>query len=219
MATIREHCCSANIFFDEKMARKQYTTYLKKGAPKVTAKIIEQLSSLEIEGKTLIDVGGGIGALQWWFLESKGSETISIDASSGYLEQAESHAKMKGWANQTRFIFGDFVQAHEQVEPVDLITLDKMVCCYPNYKEIIEISCAKANGHIALSYPIDGPISKLFAWFDGLLNKFKGQNFRPFVHPVSEIRKTFEQAGFKRISYNLVFPWHVETYKKVISEK
>ena len=219
MASIQEHCCSANIFFDEKMAKKQYERYLKKGPPKVTARIIEQLSKYDIKGKSLIDVGGGIGALQWWFLEAKGAQTISIDASSGYLKQAEEHAGINGWESKTRFIFGDYAEAHKQLEAVDFVTLDKMICCYPDYKEIIEISCAKARSHITLSYPIDGPISKLFAWFEGLFTKLKGQNFRPFIHPVSEIRKTFEQQGYARTAHNLVFPWHVETYKKVISDK
>ena len=93
MTSIQEHCCGADLFFDKKTANKKYRQYLKKGPSRVTGKIIQQLASQPVEGKSLIDVGGGIGALQWWFLERDGARTTGIDASSGYLKQAEDHAR------------------------------------------------------------------------------------------------------------------------------
>jgi hypothetical protein len=32
MASIQEHCCGANMFFDKKKSNKEYRDYLKKGA-------------------------------------------------------------------------------------------------------------------------------------------------------------------------------------------
>ena len=202
----------------KKRAKKQYDQYMKRGPAKVTAKIIGQFSKHQIEGKSLIDVGGGIGALQWWFLDMNGKETISIEASSGYLRLAEKHANEKGWADQTSFLFGDFMQLHTEVDLVDYITLDKMVCCYPNYKEIIEVACAKTKSCVLISYPIDGPISKIFAWLEGLMTNLKGQNFKPFIHPVAKVREAFKLNGYDRIDHNLLFPWHVETYRRIGSE-
>lgn len=43
---------------------------------------------------------------------------------------------------------------------VDFITLDKVVCCYPNYKEILKTSCQKARVGIGFSYPMDGVLAK-----------------------------------------------------------
>lgn len=214
MTSIQEHCCGAEAFFDNKMAEKQYRQYIKKGPSRITAKIIRQLADQNIEGKSLIDVGGGIGALQWWFLEMNGAETTAIEASTAYLNQAEEHATKYNWKDKTRFIFGDYTQVHSQVAPADFITLDKMICCYPDYKEIVEISCQKAKTYIALSYPIDGFLSRIVNVFGSLIAKLKSNTFRPFVHPVKNIRELFEQQGFERISYTMAFPWHVETYRR-----
>ena len=100
MTTIKEHCCGADLFFNKKTAAKEYQKYLKKGPVKATAKIIQQLEEHNLENKTLIDVGGGIGAIQWWFLEQGGMQTTDIDASSGYLKKAENHALGNGWKMQ-----------------------------------------------------------------------------------------------------------------------
>ena len=215
MATVREHCCGADAFFDQKMAAKQYKQYLKKGATGVTAKMIQQLDSISVHGKSLIDIGGGIGALEWWFLDRQGARTIAVDASSGYLEMAEKHAIEQGWEDRTRFVFGDFAELHGQLEKADFVTLDKVVCCYPDYEHILEASCNKAGSYLSLSYPMDGLLAKLVASIGVLKARLKTRVFRPYIHPVSKIRETIVRCGFERMAYDMVFPWHVETYRRI----
>jgi len=214
MVTIQQHCCGADLFFDQKTADKKYRSYLKKGPSRVTSKMIQQLEKQVVQGKTMVDVGGGIGALQWWFLQSGGSKTTDVDASSGYLKQAKEHAHKNGWSDKTSFEMGDCVEVFPQIETADFITLDKVVCCYPNYKEILESVFEKAPESISLSYPMDGFLADAVQSIGALLMKLKGNSFRPYVHPVKEIRAVFANNGYIRMSYDLAFPWHVETYVK-----
>ncbi len=214
MTTIKEHCCGADLFFDEKTARKQYRQYLKKGPGKVTTRMIRHLGPISLSEKSLLDIGGGIGALQWWFLEKGGKETTAVDASSGYLTQAETHAGQHGWGERARFVFGDFAEIHMQLEPADILTLDKVVCCYPDYQMILESACQKSTQYISLSYPMDGILSKIVALVGLISARWKGISFRPYIHPVSKIRQVFEQHGWNRINHSFAFPWHVETYQK-----
>ena len=203
MTTIKQHCCGADLFFDKKTADKKYKSYLKKGASRVTAKIISQLKNQDIKGKSMIDIGGGVSALQWWFLENGGNRTIDIDASSGYLKQAKDHAKSKGWESSTNFLLGDCVDVYTQIEPADYITLDKVVCCYPNYKEIVESTCDKATQTVSLSYPMDGFIAMVIRKTGDILMSFRDNPFRPFIHSVKDIRTVFKQKGYSNI--NLIY--------------
>lgn len=214
MTSVREHCCGADLFFNKKTAEKEYRKYLKKGPSRVTAKIIQQLRQQEIEGKSMVDVGGGIGALQWWFLDNGGKQTTDIDASSGYLKQAEYHAAQKGWQNNTRFVMGDCVEVYNEIDDPHFITLVKVVCCYPNFEEILDSSCKKAIGHVSLSYPIDGIISQSIRMFGDLFFMLKGSPYRPFVHSVKKIRDVFARNEYQRITHDIAFPWHVETYAR-----
>jgi magnesium-protoporphyrin O-methyltransferase len=215
MVTIKEHCCGADLFFNKKMAAKEYKNYLKKGPSKATSKIIDQLAEKDVAGKSLVDVGGGIGALQWWFLKKGGKHTTDIDASSGYLKQAEIHAAKNGWQEQSRFLLGDCIEIYDEIETVDFITLDKVVCCYPNYKEILNATCKKSTGLVSLSYPMDGIIAQGIKRLADLFFMLLGNPYRPFIHSVKEIRSIFAENGYNRVSYNLAFPWHVETYERI----
>lgn len=217
MSSIKEHCCGADSMFDMKTANKQYKHFLKKGPSRVTSTMIGQLSNhVDFESsKTMIDVGGGVGALQWWFLKAGGAKTTSVDASSAYIRKAKEHAAGNNWADQVHFVMGDVADVKDQIEPADLITLDKVVCCYPDYKTIINVCCDKSKSLASLSYPMDGIISNLIANIGALFTRFKTKTFRPYVHPVRDIRKEFERLGFERVSHSLSFPWHIETYKRV----
>ena len=212
MADIKAHCCGADLLFDEKTAKKQYKSYIKKGPSRVTKKLIGQLAT-QNTGKTLLDLGGGIGALQWWFLNNKGEKTIGVDASSGYIALATEHAAKTGLDNRTTYITGDFTEVAPALPEVDTITLDKVICCYPNYKDILETASQKATV-IALSYPMDGIIASAFRSLGVLYMKVKKNPFRPYVHNVSDIRLTMETLGYKRVLHSLSFPWNVETYVK-----
>jgi magnesium-protoporphyrin O-methyltransferase len=212
MTTIKEHCCGADLFFDPKQAAKEYKKYLKKGPSRVTAKLIQQLMSHSLSSKSLVDVGGGIGAIQWWFLGNGGKSTSDIDASSGYLNQAKQHAEENGWGNKTEFLLGNCIDLYSQIGTTEIVTLDKVICCYPNFKEIIGASCEKATEAVSLSYPMDGFISSTLRSIMDFFMSFQKNPFRPFIHPINEIRQTFTQNGFIRASHDLAFPWHIETY-------
>jgi len=212
MTTIKEHCCGADLFFDKKTAEKEYRQYQKKGPSRVTAKIIQQLENQNVQGKSMVDVGGGIGALQWWFLKNGGAQTSDIDASSGYLKQAQEHAIENGWKDKAHFVQGDCLDSFNEIDDPEFITLDKVVCCYPNYKEILEATCEKSKSHISLSYPMDGLISETIRLIGDLYFRIMKNPYRPYVHSVKKIRNVFTSKGYQRIAYDLAFPWHVETY-------
>jgi magnesium-protoporphyrin O-methyltransferase len=214
MTKIQEHCCGADLFFDEKIANKEYKTYLKNGPSRVTSKIISQIEKVTIKGKSLVDVGGGIGAIQWWFLQNGGQETVDIDASSGYIKKAQEHANKNNWNNRTQFIMGNCTDVYDQVAPSEFITLDKVICCYPDYEEILEATCGKSKAYVSVSYPMDGLISNAIRALGALFFLLKKNPYRPYVHAVSSIRATFNTHGYERVAHDLAFPWHIETYRK-----
>jgi len=214
MTTIKEHCCGADLFFNKKMALRELRTFRKKGATGATSKIIQQLENTDPAGKYLVDIGGGIGAIQWWFLGKGGAKSTDIDASSGYLKQAEDFAIEQGWQSQTDFLMGDCLELYPQIENPDYVTLDKVICCYPDYKDILEATCDKSNAYVSLSYPIDGRIAQLVRGILRLFLKIIRNPFSPYIHSVKDIRAVFETKGYQRLAHEVVFPWHVETYLK-----
>lgn len=210
---IKQHCCGADRLFDSKTAKKQYKSYLKKGASRVTKKLIKQLEQVGT-GDTLLDVGGGIGAIQWWFLARGGKKSFGVDASTGYTLLAKDHAEKHGYGERTHFIVGDFTDKAAELPLTDHVTLDKVICCYPDMQGIIDLACSKAQRSVSLSYPMDGMIAQLFRGAGVLFMKLIRNPFRPYVHSVNLVRERFIANGFKRQEAALSFPWHLETYVK-----
>ena len=213
MTDIKQHCCGANQFFDTKTAKKQYKNYLKKGPSKVTRKLIAQLGNMNTGG-SLLDVGGGIGAIQWWFLDRGGKQSFGVDASSGYTALAQEHATKNQLEESAHFIVGDFTTKADLLPQVGHLTLDKVICCYPDYQAILNLACTKSNKTVTLSYPMDGIIADFFRGFMVLGMKLRGNPFKPYIHRVASVRELMIKNGFELKAKELSFPWHIETYVK-----
>jgi magnesium-protoporphyrin O-methyltransferase len=208
------HCCGADQLFDLKGAQKEMKKYRKKGPGKSTKTLIETLFSRNTENKTLLDVGGGIGALQWYFLENGGLYTKGVDASRGYLHVAGQYAKEKGWKEQTSFLFGDLVNHAKNLTAYDFVTLDKVICCYPDYEALLTSSLEKCTGTIGVVYPLGGLLPKLLIQFNRLYFYITKNPFRTYIHSPKAIREFINSHGFTMVSKKISFPWHVQVYQR-----
>ncbi len=209
-----QHCCDADHFFDLKVAEKDLSKYRKKGVKGATKKLIQALSQFNRKGRSLLDIGGGIGAIQWDHLENGGGRTSDVDASWAYLNAAEKYSRSQGWEEHTTFLQGDFVDQESNPGRHDFVTLDKVVCCYPDFEKLLTKSLEHCEQVIALSFPRGGPIAKLLnltaiAWM-----RIKGSSFRPYIHPKKEMEMLITSHGFSKLSETSSFPWIIQAYAR-----
>lgn len=209
-----KHCCDSNMIFDTKSAKKEMKHYRKKGAIGATKKLINAMSGLPKENKTLLDIGGGIGAIQWEFLENGGSKTTDIDVSAGYLKVAEEFATEKGWQNKTTFSEGDINDVVNELDKHDFVTLDKVVCCYPDYELILNNTTANCSDYLALSFPMSGFISRAINKIGSIYFWIKKLEFKTYIHSNKLMEQLIESNGFTPIHKSIKFPWRVQVYKK-----
>lgn len=209
-----QHCCDANKEFDQKTARKQMKTYRKKGPTGTTKKIIAEMEKIEVQGKQLLDIGGGIGALQWYFLERGGKSTISVDASYSYIAESKKYAGEKEWLDRVKFIEGDFNDQLQEVDSVNIVTLDKVICCYPDYVSILTNSMSKSKEYLALSYPVSNWISRSLNAMVAIFQKLRKSQFRSYVHPVKKVRALIKGENYALIGSSSTFPWIIEVYQR-----
>jgi len=209
------HCCGADKLFDLKGAKKELKKFRKKGPGKATKKLLEQILAHNVESRSLLDIGGGIGAIQWAFLENNGKSTTDVDASLGYLTVAQSYAEEYNYKENTHFLHGDFVDQHQLVAKADFVTLDKVICCYPEYRSLLKNALDKCDDTIGLVYPVGGPILKLFAFFNKIYFYLKKNPFRTYVHSPLEVEQFICNQGFEMVSRAVKFPWHIQSYRRV----
>jgi magnesium-protoporphyrin O-methyltransferase len=95
-----------------------------------TRLLVEALRTQGIEGLMLLDVGGGVGAVIYALLQSRASVATDVDASAAYLATARDEAERQGLAERIAFHHGDFVVLAPTLPTADIVTLDRVICCY-----------------------------------------------------------------------------------------
>jgi magnesium-protoporphyrin O-methyltransferase len=177
---ICDQCQDIEQVFNEKDARKELKKYLKKGAPKSTRLLVSALEKEGVEGGNLLDIGGGIGVIQ--------QEAWNVDAASGYVEVSREEAKRQGYADRVGYTHGNFVELASEVEEADVVTLDRVICCFPDMRSLVALSAEKARNVYGLVFPKDTWWLKLAAAIlNPLYQIFTRTSFESFVHPTDII--------------------------------
>jgi len=209
-----KHCCGADQLFDLKGAKKELRKYKRKGPGNATKKLIDLMFNDDVTNKSLIDIGGGIGAIQWAFLKKGGKSVCDIDASNGYIAVAKTFAEEQGYGENVRFVQGDFVEKSIEISNSDYTTLDKVICCYPDYKSLLSATLKKCNSTIGIVYPFGGLLPKAVAKLEMIYFWIRNIQFGTYIHNPKEVEKFVLDQGFEIIEKSTSFLWHIQIYRK-----
>ena len=105
------HCESIEIQFDLEKARKKLSAYRENGPQKTTRLLVQGLQAAGVAGATLLDIGGGIGAVQFELLRVGAASVVNLEASQAYLSVCQEEAQRQGVSDQITHLHGDF--AHQ----------------------------------------------------------------------------------------------------------
>jgi len=206
------HCRDADAFFGEGTAKRDLRRYRKKGPLRSTKLLLEAVRQEGVEGATLLDVGGGVGAVQHELLESGLREAVHVDASAAYLEAARGEAERRGFQERVAYRHGDFVALAPELPEADIVTLDRVICCYPDHRAMLEAAAGRARRVLGLVYPRERRGTRLFMGLGNLWLRITGSAFRVYVHPAAEVDALLRGLGFRRGPSARTFLWRVETY-------
>src|SRR5437870_10396923 len=138
------HCTASALIFDPKRAEKDRARYHRRGPDPTTKLILDQLRPITRRGNTLLDVGGGIGVIGLELQRSGLREIVLVDAAASSLSVAERLFANAGSSAELRVLPGDFVDLSTPLK-ADIVTMDRVVCCYPDYVALLERAAASAR--------------------------------------------------------------------------
>jgi len=206
------HCRAADATFGFKVAAADRKRYARRGPDRTTAEIVRSVGALGLRQATLLDIGAGIGVVHHELLDDGIAAAVHVEAATAYLDAARLEADARGHGTRVRFVQGDFVDVAGGLEPADVVTLDRVVCCYPDYATLLARSAAKCRAAYALSYPRDRWYVRLVVWAQNLVRRLRRDAFRTFVHPEAAIRQALADAGLRPAGGRDFFVWRVEWY-------
>lgn len=216
-------CCSrferaAEQQFNEKRAAAELKRYRTKGPGPTTRLLQEGIARAGALNGTLLDVGSGVGSLTFGLLERGITHAIAVDASSAYNGVARQEAERLGRAGAVQFVHGDFVTVASELPVAALVTLDRVVCCYPSFGPLLDAAIRHADRCLALSYPREVWYVHLGVRLENGLRRLTKNSFRTFVHPVARMEQMIRAAGFDLSSRRETWMWSVDVYERQTSE-
>ena len=209
-----EQCQAIETQFDHEVAASKVRKYHQSGPQKESKILIDALIELGVEGYALLDVGGGFGVLEYELLKAGLSSATNVESSSAYLEEARSEAIRQAVLDRISLIHGNFVSVKHQISPADIVTLDKVICCYDDMVSLVSASVEKTTKLYGLIYPRDTWWVKVSIMVENLIRKIKGSNFRVIVHPASEIDRIVKDNGLKLAFCRNLIDWQIVIYTR-----
>ena len=207
-------CQGIENMFDKKSAKRALKRYLKKGPSKTTEMLLKAIHKTEVKGLDFLDIGGGIGAIQYDLIKAEASSGTSIEASPAYIDLVKEEIHKNNLAEIIDFKHGDFTAIVSDVDSADIVTLDKVICCYDNMSELVRLSSKLSRKIYAVIYPRDVWWTKLALPFINFYPIIKGSPFRVFIHPTKKVEEIIIRNGLKRDYYATTLFWQVATFTK-----
>ena len=211
------NCCQCQgieELFSQQYVAKELSRYRAKGPDKTTRMLTEAIKGNGVDGVTLLDIGGGIGAVQHALIDAGVVEVISVEASSAYITAAKAEAQRRGYAERVSHHHGNFVDLATDIPPADIVTLDRVICCYTDMEQLVGLSAARARKLYGLVYPRDTWWVKIVLAVQNFYFRLRRNPFRTFAHPTEAVEAILDSNGLKRQFYRQTIVWQVAVYTR-----
>ncbi len=199
--------------FGPKMADAELRRYRQGGPGPTTRLLLRGLRDHLPPAATLLDIGGGIGALHHELLASGVTRAWAVEPSAAFLRADKEEARRLGHAGRIEFIHADIRTAAATVPDADVVTLDRVVCCDPQYEPLLRLSLGKARRLFAYSYPRDRVGVRAAVAVENSLRRLRGTRFREFVHPPERMTAIIRASGFVAVFRDRSLVWQVDVYR------
>jgi 2-polyprenyl-3-methyl-5-hydroxy-6-metoxy-1,4-benzoquinol methylase len=206
--------CAAEKQFDSKVAERDLQRYRRGGPDAVTRLMLAELRRWPLEGEDLMDIGSGIGVIGAELAGTGLASATLVEASPAYLDVARAEIELRYESRPTRFLLGDFATISDTVTDADVVTLDRVVCCYPDAEALLHGAASRTRRLLAFSYPRDRWYMWTLTALENFWRRLRRSSFRTFVHSPEQMQAVLETAGLVRVARQGTFIWVLDLYRR-----
>lgn len=206
-------CCNSrgcDWFFSDRFARRVAKRYRRRGLDKPSRQIVEFLERRGVTGATVLEIGGGVGEIQLELLARSAARTINLELSPAYDVQALELAREAGVEDRVDRRLHDIAVDPAGVEEVDVVVLNRVVCCYPDYERLLGAAADHARRLLVFSHPPGTVLWRAIAGAQNVFFRLRRTEFRSFAHPPEAMLAVLEGHGLRPAFTARGVPFSVE---------
>ena len=217
MAKSGPFCCDedvARLGYDGLHAEEDLDRWRAGRLNAATRELIDVIGRTGVQGARVLDIGAGVGAVHVALLEAGASTAIDVDASREYLATARAEAERRGLGGRVEYRYGDVVLIDPELPSVDIVTLDSVICCYPDLESLLAAATRTHPRIVGITYPRDVWWMRAFM---GLYNAWQTVRRNParyFTHRHAQLEHWMASAGYRNVHEGGIRVWRVVVYQR-----
>jgi magnesium-protoporphyrin O-methyltransferase len=176
--------------------------------------LLDALRAEGVAGLTLLDIGGGIGAIGLELLKAGVAAATEVEASLAYVAAARDEAARQGVGDRYACRAGDFVALADDLPAAGIVTLDRVICCYPDMPALVGQSAAKAARLYGAVYPRDVWWVRAIRIAANVGLRATRNPLRLFVHPTAAVDTVIRGGGLVPRFHRDAGYWQVVVYAR-----
>jgi len=210
-------CCTPRGYrwaFSERSARGQARRYRRRGLDGVSSRLVRLLRERSLEGCSLLEVGGGVGAIQIELLKAGISRAVSIELTPTYEAAAAALLRESGFEDLVDRRVLDFAQAGSKVPPADIVVLNRVICCYPDMPTLAGAAADHARRILVMSFPKERWWTRFAVGIGNRALRIGRREFQMFLHPPERVLEVARQHGLVTAVIDVGHFWQVVTLER-----
>ena len=116
--------------------------------------------------------------------------------------------------DRVRYVHGNFLEIAPEIETAGVVTLERVICCFPDMPGLVGRSAERAGKLYGLVYPRDTWWMRLAARVENLVARLRRPAFNFYVHRTAAVEDEVRRAGLERRFTRNVGFWQVAIFAR-----
>ena len=199
--------------FGERTAKRDLKRYRRRGLDGTGETLVELLRARGVEGLTVLEIGGGVGALEAELLKAGAERSLNVEMSSAYEPFARELWHEAGVEDRAEYRVGDLTK--NGVPAADAVVMHKVVCCYPDADALVGAAAERTGRYLLMSFPRERRLTRVAFGGLNLLARLLRWEYRSFIHPTAEVIGAAERRGLRLTHHDEGFIWQITALERV----
>jgi magnesium-protoporphyrin O-methyltransferase len=176
--------------------------------------MVDALRAREVAGATVLELGGGIGALHLELLRAGAATAVNVElspewetAAAGLLHQHDVGARVERRV-------ADAVEEADAIDRADIVVMHRVVCCYPDSERLLSVAADRARRFLLVSFPRERALVRLWVWLGNWWLRLRRIAFRSYVHPERTIEEAAVRRGLRPVSERRGGVWRAVVFER-----
>ena len=203
-------CCRSGPceeMFSPRIARRSLRRYRERGLDELERAMVAAGRAEGLGGASVLEIGGGIGALQAELLEAGAESGEIVELVAAWEPYARELAREKGLEQRVEFRIADVIEEPGAVAAADVVVLNRVVCCSPDGVRLAGVAAGLARRTLVLSFPRDRFLVRIGLGLVNGVMRALGRSYRTFAHPRAALLAAAEGEGLMLAEADRGFLW------------